>query len=107
MRGYKPRRSDFTQLALPRPGSSAVLLGPLRALSYVLNHGLLAATLGTLWQNKAGLVICVLVGAVVRMAGQVLYLILTSVTMNENMFALVLSNVYNMLVRNAIYCFSS
>ncbi|KAG2491949.1 hypothetical protein HYH03_009681 [Edaphochlamys debaryana] len=76
-----------------------VLLGPLRALTYLLMHGLLAATLGTLWKLQAGFWVGVLVGALVRMFGQLAYLVLSSVTMNENMFALLLSNVYSMLDR--------
>ncbi|KXZ54746.1 hypothetical protein GPECTOR_4g816 [Gonium pectorale] len=74
-----------------------VLLGPLRAMSYLLIHGLLAATLGSLWAAKAPFWLGVAAGALVRMAGQLGYLVMSSVTMNENMFALLLSNVYNML----------
>eukprot|EP00798_Chlamydomonas_sp_ICE-L_P005918 gene5918-33491_t len=74
-----------------------VLLGPLRALSYVLIHGLLSATLGTCWKLKASWWLSVVVGALVRMTGQCAYLMLTSLTMNENLFLLMLSNVYSML----------
>jgi hypothetical protein len=88
-------KKNFTQLC----AAPAVLLGPLRAVSYLLIHGLLAATLATLWRSKANLWLCVAVGAVVRMAGQLLYLVLSSVTMNENLFAIMMSNVYAMLVR--------
>lgn len=77
---------------------SAVLLGPLRAVSYVLIHGLLAATLASLWRLKANFWLGIVVGAVVRMAGQMAYLVLSSVTMNENLFAIMLSNVYSLLV---------
>ncbi|GLC34320.1 hypothetical protein PLESTB_000742500 [Pleodorina starrii] len=74
-----------------------VLLGPLRAMSYLFLHGLLAATLGSLWSAQAGFWPGVVAGALVRMVGQLSYLVMSSVTMNENMFALLLSNVYNML----------
>mmetsp|Transcript_37814 Transcript_37814/g.95640 ORF Transcript_37814/g.95640 Transcript_37814/m.95640 type:complete len:304 (-) Transcript_37814:261-1172(-) len=74
-----------------------VLLGPLRAVSYVLIHGLTAATLGTLWANQANFWLTAVVGGLVRMAGQIAYLVLSSVTMNENLFAIMLSNVYGML----------
>ncbi|MEW5299004.1 MAG: hypothetical protein WDW38_004916 [Sanguina aurantia] len=74
-----------------------VLLGPLKAMSYVLMHGGLAATMGSLWHAKTNWWLSVLVLAVVRMGGQMSYLIMSSVTMNENLFALMLTNVYSML----------
>ncbi|GFR50418.1 hypothetical protein Agub_g12635 [Astrephomene gubernaculifera] len=74
-----------------------VLLGPLRALSYFFLHGLLAASLGAMWKLGANFWLGIVLGAVVRMGGQLSYLVMSSVTMNENMFALLLSNVYNLL----------
>ncbi|KAL6759366.1 hypothetical protein V8C86DRAFT_2574440 [Haematococcus lacustris] len=74
-----------------------VLLGPFRSLSYVLIHGLLAASLATMWKAKANFWVVVVVGAAVRMAGQMAYLVLSSVTLNENLFAVMMSNVYAML----------
>lgn len=154
-----------------------MLLGPLRAVSYLLIHGLLAASLASMWKLKSNFWLSILVGAAVRMAGQVrglelgaggacggaghrtqdnlrscrggaeqvcfvgelawveqagsmgargasraglwariptlpvtcpvlllpcpaqiVYLLLSSVTMNENLFAIMMSNVYAMLV---------
>lgn len=77
----------------------SVLLGPLRAASYLWLHGLLAATLGSLWKARCGFWTCIAAGAAVRMLGQFAYLLMSSVMMNENMWALMLSNIYNMLVR--------
>ncbi|PNW81039.1 hypothetical protein CHLRE_07g340150v5 [Chlamydomonas reinhardtii] len=74
-----------------------VLLGPLRAASYLWLHGLLAATLGSLWKARCGFWTCIAAGAAVRMLGQFAYLLMSSVMMNENMWALMLSNIYNML----------
>ncbi|GIL53481.1 hypothetical protein Vafri_9072 [Volvox africanus] len=79
-----------------------VLLGPLRAMSYFFLHGLLAATLGSLWSARGGFWVGVMAGALVRMFGQLSYLVMSSVTMNENMFALLLSNVYNTLVSGVV-----
>ena len=76
-----------------------VLLGPLRAVSYVLMHGLLAASLGSLWRLRAPWALSVPVGALVRVGGQLAYLALSSATMNENLFAVMLSNVHALLVR--------
>lgn len=70
-------------------------------MSYVLMHGGLAATMGSLWHAKTNWWLSVLVLAVVRMGGQMSYLIMSSVTMNENLFALMLTNVYSMLVGGA------
>jgi len=74
-----------------------VLLGPLRAVSYICLHGMLAATLGTLWRMQCSWWLGIVIGAGVRMTGQLTYLLLSSLTMNENLFAILLSNVYTML----------
>lgn len=76
----------------------AVLLGPLRSITYVLVHGILAACLGTLWRYQSSWGISIFLGAVIRMSGQLGYLLLSSVTMNENLFAVILSNVHGLLV---------
>jgi hypothetical protein len=76
-----------------------VLLGPLRAVTYTLMHGFLAASLGTLWRWQVPWAVSIPLGAVIRMAGQLAYLVLSSVTMNENLFAVLLANVHSLLVR--------
>jgi hypothetical protein len=76
-----------------------VLLGPLRALSYALVHGVVAATLGTCWRLKANFWLAVLAGGVMRVVGQLGYLALASLTMNDNVWGIMVSNVYNLLVR--------
>lgn len=76
----------------------AVLLGPLRAITYVLMHGTLAAALGSMWVWSWSWSASILAGAVLRMGGQLGYLVLSSVTMNENLFAVMLANVHNLLV---------
>ncbi len=81
-----------------------MLLGPLRAVTYVLMHGLLAASLGSLWRLRAPWSLSVPIGAVIRMAGQLAYLLLSSVTMNENLFAVLLSNVHALLVSGPCRC---
>jgi hypothetical protein len=88
----------------PNPLNSnifAVLLGPLRAVTYVLLHGGLAAALGSMWAAGWSWSASVLAGAALRMSGQLGYLLLSSVTMNENLFAVMLANVHNLLVRIA------
>eukprot|EP00879_Flechtneria_rotunda_P012359 GHRR01012906.1.p1 GENE.GHRR01012906.1~~GHRR01012906.1.p1 ORF type:complete len:280 (+),score=115.70 GHRR01012906.1:215-1054(+) len=75
-----------------------VLLGPLRAITYVLMHGMLAAALGSMWVWQWPWLISIPAGAVLRMVGQLGYLVLSSLTMNENLFAVMLANVHNLLV---------
>jgi hypothetical protein len=76
----------------------AVLLGPLRAITYVLMHGMLAAALGSMWVWQWPWGLSIISGAVLRMAGQLGYLVMSSLTMNENLFAVMLANVHNLLV---------
>ncbi|GBF93592.1 hypothetical protein Rsub_06312 [Raphidocelis subcapitata] len=76
-----------------------VLLGPLRAVTYILMHGLTAAALGTMWVWRWPWAVSVLVGSVLRMAGQMGYLLLSSFTMNENLFAVMVANVHNLMDR--------
>ena len=77
----------------------AVLLGPLQCLTFLLNHGLLAASLGAFWSVQAHWALSVPAAALVRVGGQLAYIALTSWTINENLFALLMSNVYSLLVR--------
>lgn len=76
----------------------AVLLGPLQSLTFLLNQGLLAATLGSFWAGQAHWAVSVPAAALVRVAGTLAYITLSSWTMNENLFALLMSNVYALLV---------
>lgn len=74
-----------------------VLLGPVRALNYVLNHGMLACVLGTLWAVKASWWLSIPLGALVRIAAQMAYVSLSSFIMAENLFALMLNNATSLL----------
>ncbi len=76
----------------------AVLLGPLQCLTFLLNQGLMAATLGAFWSVQAYWAISVPAAALVRVTGTLAYIMLSSWTMNENLFALLMSNVYALLV---------
>jgi hypothetical protein len=76
----------------------AVLLGPLRALNYLSQHGVLAATLGAVWSKRLGWGWGVAAGAAVRVTGTLASLAVSSWTLNENLFGLLLNNVYSLLV---------
>jgi hypothetical protein len=62
-------------------------------------HGLTSAALGTMWVWRWPWAVSVLAGSVLRMAGQMGYLLLSSFTMNENLFAVMVANVHNLMVR--------
>lgn len=101
--GLAHRRLDATHTPSPAvPPLPAVLLGPLRAVTYVLMHGMTAAALGTMWVWRWPWAVSVLVGSVSRMAGQMGYLLLSSFTMNENLFAVMVANVHNLMVRCSV-----
>ena len=77
----------------------AVLLGPVQSATYLLNHGLMAGALGALLARRTPWAVGIPVAAGVRVAGQLGFLALSSWTLNENLVALLLSNVYSLLVR--------
>eukprot|EP00201_Polytomella_parva_P023108 CAMPEP_0175039572 /NCGR_PEP_ID=MMETSP0052_2-20121109/675_1 /TAXON_ID=51329 ORGANISM="Polytomella parva, Strain SAG 63-3" /NCGR_SAMPLE_ID=MMETSP0052_2 /ASSEMBLY_ACC=CAM_ASM_000194 /LENGTH=288 /DNA_ID=CAMNT_0016301473 /DNA_START=346 /DNA_END=1212 /DNA_ORIENTATION=- len=79
-----------------------VLMGPLRAISYVLLHGLMAATLGSLWRRGCNFWLTLFTVGAVRMIGQLTYVGLSSAVMRENFFSFILSNVYAMLDQVAV-----
>jgi hypothetical protein len=67
-------------------------------------HGMLAAALGSMWVWQWPWSVSIIAGAVLRMAGQLGYLVLSSLTMNENLFAVMLANVHNLLVSVRCTC---
>ena len=78
----------------------AVLLGPLQALTYVLNQGLMAACLGACWSRGVPWAASIPATAAVRVGGTLAYIGLSSWTLNENLFSLLMTNVYSLLVRS-------
>jgi hypothetical protein len=75
-----------------------VLLGPLQALTYLLVQGLMAACLGACWVRGVHWGLSIPAAAAVRVAGTLAYIGLSSWTMGENLFALLMTNVYSLLV---------
>jgi hypothetical protein len=61
-------------------------------------HGMLAAALGSCWKLRLPWSVSVPLGAALRMGGQLGYLLLSSVTLNENLFAVIVANVHGLLV---------
>ncbi|KAK9905014.1 hypothetical protein WJX75_007808 [Coccomyxa subellipsoidea] len=74
-----------------------VLQGPLQSLTYLLNQGLLAATLGASWSMGVHWVVSVSTGAFVRVAGMMAYVLMSSWVMNENLFSILMTNIYSLL----------
>lgn len=77
----------------------AVLLGPLRALDYFFSHGLLAVVLGAMWHQKSHWSLSLAAGAATRLVGLLGYFNITAWILKEDLFSLMLSNVYSLLVR--------
>ena len=76
----------------------AVLLGPLRALDYFFSHGLLAVVLGATWHLKSHWSVSLVAGAITRLVGLLGYFYITAWMLKEDLFSLLLNNVYSLLV---------
>lgn len=74
-----------------------ILLGPFRALTYLLIYGLLSLSMGCSWALKLPWAVSVPLAAVARMAGFLSYFALSSWISNENLMSLMLTNIHNML----------
>lgn len=79
-----------------------MLLGPVKAASYVLMHGLAGAGLGIAWAGRWPWGLSVAAVTAARAAGIVGYLTLTGWMLNENLTALLVGNVHSLLVRGAV-----
>jgi hypothetical protein len=79
-----------------------VLLGPIQATVYLLNHGFMAVVLGAMWWGQCPWWLTLPMGTLVRLGGTLAYIALSSWTLNENLFVLVLGNVYSLVVRRSL-----
>ena len=80
----------------------AVLFGPLQAVSYLLNHGILSAALCTFWSCRAPVLVMIPVCAGIRVLGQAGSIVVSSWALQENIFALIVNNLYSLLVGHAL-----
>ncbi|XP_057481470.1 uncharacterized protein LOC130768432 isoform X1 [Actinidia eriantha] len=71
-----------------------VLSGPVKALTYLLMHGLLGVTMGTLWRLGANWGLSVLLCAFVRALGAMGYVLVSSFLIRENILALITINIH-------------
>ncbi|CAO2828443.1 unnamed protein product [Amaranthus hypochondriacus] len=71
-----------------------VLSGPVKALTYVLMHGLLGFTMGSLWRLQVRWSFSIFVCTLVRAIGALGYVITSSFLIRENILALITVNVH-------------
>ena len=76
----------------------AVLLGPLQATGYLLQHGCAAWALGSLWAAQIPWLPSILLSSLVRMGGIITFLAFTSWTLNENVYRLLITKIASLLV---------
>ena len=63
----------------------AVLMGPVRAATYLLVYGVLSLALGLCWAWRLPWAVSVPLGALARIAGYLAYIALSSWVTNENL----------------------
>lgn len=78
--------------------SCAVLVGPVRAASFLLIYGFLSLALGISWSLKIPWTLSVPISSVARLIGYAAYLGLSSVMLGENLLALAIASVHSLLV---------
>ncbi|XP_021815091.1 uncharacterized protein LOC110757701 [Prunus avium] len=71
-----------------------VLSGPVKALTYLLKHGLVGFTMGGLWRLGANWGLSILLCTIVRSLGAVGYVLISSFLISENILALITINIH-------------
>lgn len=71
-----------------------VLSGPVKALTYLLMHGLVGVTMGTLWRLRANWSLSIILCAFVRALGAVGCVLISSFLISENILALITVNIH-------------
>ncbi|KAJ8548087.1 hypothetical protein K7X08_021323 [Anisodus acutangulus] len=71
-----------------------VLSGPVKALNYMLMHGLLGFTMGSLWRLRTSWGASIFLCALARAVGALGYVILSSFLIGENILALITVNIH-------------
>ena len=80
--------------------SAAVLMGPVRATTYVLVYGLLSVALGISFRLQLPWLFGIPLCSIARLSGQGLYILLSSWITSENLLYLLISNAQTLLVSN-------
>ncbi|XP_030481430.1 uncharacterized protein LOC115698495 [Cannabis sativa] len=71
-----------------------VLSGPVKALTYLLKHGLVGLTMGALWRSGSDWKLSIFLCTIVRALGAVGYVLITSFIIRENILALITINIH-------------
>ncbi|XVF43370.1 hypothetical protein PTKIN_Ptkin02bG0034800 [Pterospermum kingtungense] len=71
-----------------------VLSGPVKALNYLLTHGILGFTMGALWRLGADWSVSIPLCTIARAIGLVGYVLTTSFLIRENILALITINIH-------------
>lgn len=71
-----------------------VLSGPVKALTYLLRHGIVGFTMGTLWRLGANWTLSILLCTIVRSIGAVGYVLISSFLLRENILQLITINIH-------------
>ncbi|GLT63464.1 hypothetical protein SLA2020_360270 [Shorea laevis] len=71
-----------------------VLAGPVKALNFLLMHGILGLTMGTLWRLGTNWGLSIFLGTIARSIGAVGYVLTTSFLIRENILALITINIH-------------
>lgn len=71
-----------------------VLSGPVKAITYLLLHGLLGFTMGTIWRLKGSWGTSVVLCSMVRAVGALVNVLIASYLIRENILALITINVH-------------
>ncbi|KAL4445767.1 hypothetical protein ABPG77_008966 [Micractinium sp. CCAP 211/92] len=74
-----------------------ILMGPVRAVTYLLVYGVLSLALGIAWAWRLPWAVSVPLGALARIGGYMAYIMLSSWVTNENLLMLMVTNVYSLL----------
>ncbi|CAL1392397.1 unnamed protein product [Linum trigynum] len=71
-----------------------VLSGPVKALTYLLTHGILGLTMGSLWSLQANWTVSIFVCTIARATGAMGYVFTSSFLIRENILALITVNIH-------------
>ncbi|KAK7407627.1 hypothetical protein VNO78_09587 [Psophocarpus tetragonolobus] len=71
-----------------------VLSGPVKALTYLLKHGIVGFTMGTLWRSGASWNLSIFLCTIVRALGAVGFVLISSFLIRENILALITINIH-------------
>ncbi|KAK7306995.1 hypothetical protein VNO77_39667 [Canavalia gladiata] len=71
-----------------------VLSGPVKALTYLLKHGIVGFTMGTLWRLGVSWNLSIFLCTIVRALGAVGFVLISSFLIRENILALITINIH-------------